>query len=104
MKDKKKVSVKATWDLVSRSIQAANHKQKDRNCQVTPLPSLEEEKLAQDYSAVLVEVEGGIVQEVSLLGKSEKPIKVIVRDYDNYNDAPDEYQDADWFLPVKKGA
>ena len=47
---------------------------------------------------ILVEVEGGIVQDVNILNQCRTPIKVVVRDYDNLADAPEEYQDACWRL------
>lgn len=56
----------------------------------------------EDFEAgnalVLVEVEGGIVQHVSLLNQSAQPVLVLVRDYDNYRDEPEDYQDAEWLL------
>ena len=65
---------------------------KEKNC----LPDIT--GFAKSNALVLVEVEGGIVQNVSLLNQSLQPVMVVVRDYDNYRDAPDEYQDADWLL------
>ena len=65
---------------------------KEKNC----LPDIT--GFAKSNTLVLVEVEGGIVQNVSLLNQSLQPVMVVVRDYDNYRDAPDEYQDAEWHL------
>ena len=53
---------------------------------------------AKSNALVLVEVEGGIVQNVSLLNQSLQPVMVLVRDYDNYRDEPEYYQDAEWLL------
>lgn len=47
---------------------------------------------------VLVEVEGGLVQNVTLLNQSVQPVLVLVRDYDNFKTDPDDYQDAEWLL------
>jgi hypothetical protein len=47
---------------------------------------------------VLVEVAGGLVQDVRLLSHASTPIKVIVRDYDlGQNDAGED-QDQEWLL------
>jgi hypothetical protein len=43
-------------------------------------------------------VEGGLVQNVTLLNQSVQPVLVLVRDYDNFKTDPDDYQDAEWLL------
>jgi hypothetical protein len=53
---------------------------------------------AKTNALVLVEVEGGMVQEVSLLSETVQPVMVLVRDYDNFRDEPEYYQDAQWLL------
>ncbi len=53
---------------------------------------------SQVQALVFVEVEGGIVKEISLLNNFNEPIKVVLRDYDDLRDAPDEYQDVEWLL------
>ena len=61
-----------------------------------PLPSVRD--FAKSAALILVEVEGGVVQNVSLLSQSGQPITVLVRDYDDYKEQPDDYQDAEWVL------
>ena len=53
---------------------------------------------AKTNALVLVEVEGGMVQEVSLLSETVQPVMVLVRDYDNFRDEPEYYQDVQWLL------
>ena len=51
---------------------------------------------------ILIEVEGGVVQNVQQQGFLPHPIRVLVRDYDNMKVEPHEYQDEEWTLGVKE--
>ena len=53
---------------------------------------------ARSNALVLVEVEGGMVTEVTLLNQAAQPVMVLVRDHDNYRDEPEHYQDVQWLL------
>ena len=72
--------------------------QQQTNREIPGLPDLEVEKHGQDRAYVLVEIEGGLVQGVSLMNQTKHPILVVVRDYDAYNHDPFDYVDADWLL------
>ena len=62
------------------------------------MPSIHHKDSGRSNILVLVEVEGGLVQNVSLLNQSAQPVLVLVRDYDNLKVDPNDYQDAEWLL------
>lgn len=81
--------------LTSRMAMMVNH---EPVMKPDSLPDPKPKDLANRNALVLVEVEGGLVQNVSLLSQSAQPVLVLVRDYDNYKVDPDNYQDAEWLL------
>lgn len=56
----------------------------------------------QSNAYILIEVEGGVVQNVQQQGFLPHPIRVLVRDYDNMKVEPHEYQDEEWTLGEKE--
>lgn len=69
-------------------------------CPTSEQPDSGPAKGNDNYHApvVLVEVAGGLVQDIRLLNHASTPIKVIVRDYDlGQNDAGED-QDQEWLL------
>lgn len=56
----------------------------------------------QEPPTVVIEVRGGLVQDVHCLGDSAGPIKVIVRDHDNRAVDP-KAEDAQWLLGSESG-
>lgn len=58
-------------------------------------------KLAAQVDTLLVEVSGGLVQDVKALGGVTNPIRVLVRDYDNLKVDP-QAEDAEWLLGGEK--
>lgn len=65
--------------------------------------AVDQAKLADQSNAyILIEVEGGVVQNVQQQGFLPHPIRVLVRDYDNMKVEPHEYQDEEWTLGAKE--
>lgn len=59
--------------------------------------------LGLSNALVLVEVEGGMVQNVSLQNPCAQPILVLVRDHDNHKADPEDYRDDEWLLTAREG-
>lgn len=94
---------KATWESVGRTIAKLNSEPRKQGKEVPPLPDLDLPEKHQGCTVILVEISGGLAQDVSLLNEADHPIQVIVRDHDSYDDDPEGYQDGYWYFPASQG-
>lgn len=89
MKQMKQESPKQRFRRLLTELGEEFHAGKEQNLEIMPT--------GHHCPTLLVEVSGGVVQEIRPLTKLTTPIRVIVRDYDNIKACP-EAGDEVWLL------